>query len=175
MMNNIMEIGGAPQDIDILLQLARRLDCMIVGPNFPLVEKPATMGDEEIVEPLRDGCALYGYRDGTRSVMSIPHRPETISDYSVFATAEEAKKSHHREVIRRKADLVRKRILEDAGYVDDGEPMIIYYTAQYTEGEWRPRMINRALGMLFPWYFFPSQETCDRFFRIMGTELRELM
>ena len=148
--------------------------------------KPAPMSDKEIVRPRSVG---YGHvvDCGHATIRYTSHSSKYAKSvgvldgslYRLFETEAECKANARRETIRRKADLVRKRILREArceGWLTNNFAPNPFYTA-YLCGRVLVHYTGKPISshQVPGWYYFPTPETCDRFFRIMGDELRELL
>ncbi len=134
-----------------------------------------TMSDVQITQPLADGFVLgYSMIAGTEVVPLRYADPDLIARYCVFETPGEVLREAREREIRRKASLVRKRILKEEGFEEyEPGPQDLVYTASFKRGEWAP-LCGRHDGVI-PWYVFPSSATRDRFFRLMGPELKDLV
>ena len=139
------------------------------------------MTDEEIAKPVAAG---YSFAIGTNNTRVVEYHGSynLTSDkfgkslYRAFDTEAECEEDVRQGIIRRKASLVRKRILREAGY-EGWKPhwggASDNYTAHFENGGFRN---STWVTHCFPgWYYFPTVETRDRFFKIMGEDLLKLL
>jgi hypothetical protein len=166
-------IKGPTFDVNAVAEVALRCNCSVTHGT----SQPAPMSDEEIVKPMEHGFVdIRGVRP---TVLELTVHPQAnIAAYDVHESPLAANANANREVIRRKADLVRKRILREAGDEnwhpqEDCGSYARAFTATPLGGSWDGGWID---PLVVPgWYYFPTPETRDRFFRIMGDELKELL